>query len=283
MKKIVLALMLGIIFGAQAQTAVVAPDQPTLPQIATISPNALTALGDSTTNRVFIDQSGSTPTVNATQNGTGNSLGSSADSPMAIVVPKATTGTAAWTLNSPVYLRGTNQTVTTVQNGNNNAIGLALVNPDTGAGVGATVTVQQLGDNNTADIACGYGSSSTGTALTGCKSADINWKFDGDSNHMQFRGSGDLIKSAIDVLGNNNSFFVDVVGNKHTQTISVNGNDNVFNISQTSTGSNGSSVWIEAGSTGTRYTINQTGSIDNVANIKTAGTTGGTFNITQKN
>ena len=268
-------------FSVQAQTAVVAPDAPTLPSIATVSPNAVTALGSATTNRVFIDQSGSTPTVNMTQNGSGNAMGSGTGTPVTTNVPNSSgTGTNAWILNVPVYLRGDNQVVTAVQNGNNNRIGLALVN-DAGAN-GATVTIQQIGNSNTADIACGYGNSSTGTALSGCNKLDMNVKFDGNSNHMQFRGTGNDIKTAIDVSGNGNMFFMDIVGNKHTQTLKVDGNDNVFNIAQTSTGANGSSVWVDQLGTGTKYTVAQSGTVDSVLNIKSVAT-GGTFNITQKN
>ena len=281
MKKSLIVLMLITAFGAHAQTAVVAPDTPTIPTMATVSPNAVTALGSATTNRVFIDQSGATPTVNMTQNGSGNAAGSASGTPVVTSVPNSSgTGTNAWTLNSPVYLRGDNQVVTTVQNGNNNRIGLALVN-DAGAN-GVNVTIQQVGNSNTADIACGYGNSSTGTALAGCNKLDMNVKFAGDSNHLQFRGTGNDIKTAIDVSGNGNSFFMDVIGDKHTQTIKVAGDNNVFNVSQTSTGANGSSVWVDQTGSSTKFTIAQSGTIDNVLNIKSVAS-GGSFNITQKN
>ena len=283
MKKTILAAMMFASFGAWAQSQVVAPDAPTLPSIATVSPNAVTALSSATTNRVFIDQSGSNPTVNITQNGSGNTLGTSAASTVTKTIPTAAGGSTSWTLNAPVYLRGSDQVLTTVQNGSNNLMGIALVNASTGAGVGVNVTIQQLGNSNTVDLACGYGTASNGTtSLTGCKAADINWKFTGDSNHIQFRGTGDTLKSAIDVSGDGNAFFIDAIGNKHTQTIKVSGDDNVFNISQTSTGSNGSSVWVDQTGTGTKFTIAQSGTIDNVVNIKSVAT-GGSFNITQKN
>lgn len=283
-RKLAVAVLIAVAFGAQAQTTVVAPEQPTLPALATVSPNAVTALGDATTNRVFIDQSGANPTVNMTQNGSGNAGGSSSANAVTVVVPKSDGTAGSWTLSNPIYLRGAGQIVTTVQTGDNNVIGLALVNPTTGTGVGAKVTIQQIGNNNTADVACGYGNASDGTtALTGCKAADLNFKFAGNTNHLQFRGTGDSISSAINVLGNSNSFFIDALTAKDTQTINVSGDNNLFNISQTSTGANGSSVWIDAGSTGTKYAISQSGTVDSVVNIKTAGTTGGSFNITQKN
>jgi hypothetical protein len=281
MKKTLLSLLVMVAFGAQAQTAVVAPDQPTIPTMTTVSPNAVTALGSATTNRVFIDQSGATPTINATQNGSGNTFGTGSGTPVTKAVPNSSgTGTNNWQLTSPVYLRGDNQVVTSVQNGNNNMIGLAVKN-DAGAN-GATVTIQQLGNSNTADVACGYGTTSTGGALSGCNKLDMNVKFTGDSNHLQYRGTGNDIKTAIDVSGNGNAFFMDIVGNKHTQTIKVTGDDNVFNVTQSSTGANGSSIWVDQTGTGTKYTIAQTGTIDNVLNIKSVAS-GGSFNITQKN
>ena len=281
MRKSLLFTMLMAAFSVHAQTAVVAPDQPTIPSIATVSPNAVTALGSATTNRVFIDQSGATPTVNATQNGSGNTLGSGTGTPVVTSVPNSNgTGTNAWTLNSPVYLRGDNQIVTTVQNGTGNVIGLALKN-DSGAN-GVDVTIQQIGNTNTADVACGYGTTSTGAALSGCNRLDMNAKFTGNSNHLQFRGTGNDISTAIDVSGNGNMFFMDVVGNNHTQTIKIVGNDNLLNLTQTSTGANGSSIWVDQNGTGTKYTVAQTGTIDSVLNIKSVAT-GGTFNITQKN
>lgn len=281
MKKTLLLIGILFAFGAQAQTAVVAPDQPTIPSMASVSPNAVTALGAATTNRVFIDQSGSTPTVNMTQNGSGNAMGSGSNPTVISAVRNSSgNGTNNWTLNSPIYLRGDNQQVTAVQNGNNNRLGLNLVN-DAGAN-GATVTIQQIGNSNTADISCGYGTSSTGAALSNCNKLDMNVKFTGDSNHIQYRGTGSDIKTAIDVSGGGNSFFIDVIGNKHTQTIKVSGDDNVFNVTQSSTGANGSSIWVDQTGTGAKFTISQTGTIDNVLNLKSVAA-GGTFNITQKN
>jgi hypothetical protein len=229
--------------------------------MATVSPNATAALAIATTNRIFIDQSGDNPNVNMTQDGTGNKAGSA---------------------QRPVYLRGIGQTIVTKQVGVNNDINLEVVNATTGS-VGATVTIQQIGDSNIVDAACGYGTASTGgTALTGCKSADINWKFTGNSNDLQFRGTGDDLKSAIDVAGNSNVFRIDAIGDKHTQTIKVVGDTNTFNINQRSTGAAGSSIWVDLAGNSNTLTMSQTGTIDNVINIKSVSNSG-TFNITQKN
>ena len=265
MKKTLLSLMLLMAIPAFAQTAVSAPTSPVIPNMVTVSPNAVAALAGPTTNRVFIDQSGANPNVNVTQEGTGNKAGSD---------------------TRPVYLRGIDQTVVTRQIGLNNEIMLEAVNATTVAAndsVGIKVTIQQIGNSNKVDAACGYGTASTGnTPLTGCKAADLNWKFSGNSNELQFRGTGADLKSAIDVAGNTNKFFMDVIGDKHTQTIKVVGDTNTMNINQRSTGAAGSSIWIDLNGNSNSMTIAQTGSIDNVLNIKSVSNSG-TFNIVQKN
>ena len=257
--------MLTLALPVMAQTAVTAPTAPTPPTVATVSPNAAAALLTSTTNRIFIDQSGDNPNINMTQDGSGNKAGSAL---------------------RPVYLRGIGQTVITRQIGAGNELNLEVVNATTGAGVGATVTVQQIGDNNKVDAACGYGTLGDGTTSiaggNGCKALDVNWKFTGDSNDLQFRGKGDDIKSAIEVTGDSNVFRIDVMGDKHSQTIKVVGDSNTFNLNQRSTGASGSSIWIDLQGNSNAMTISQTGTIDNVVNIKSVSNSG-TFNITQKN
>ena len=171
----------------------------------------------------------------------------------------------------------------TRQIGNNNELNLEAVNATTGSGHGVTITIQQLGNSNKVDAACGYGNASDGTtALSGCRAADLNWKFNGDSNDLQFRGTGETLKSAVDVSGDGNVFRVDAIGNKHTQTIKVVGDTNTVNINQRSTGAAGSSIWIDVAGNNNTMTISQTGTIDNVANIKSIANSG-TFNITQRN
>lgn len=262
MKKTLLAILLAAALPAFAQTAVTAPTTPTIPTMVTVSPNATAALASSTTNRVFIDQSGANPNVNVTQDGSGNIQGSA---------------------QRPVYLRGIDQTVVTRQIGATNSIMLEAENATTGAGQGVNITIQQIGNSNLVDAACGYGTASDGTtALTGCKAADLNWEFTGNSNDLQFRGSGDDISSAIDVTGNSNVFRMDVIGDNHTQTIKVVGDANTMNINQSSTGAAGSSIWIDLAGTSNTMNIAQTGSIDNVVNINSVSNNG-TFNIVQTN
>jgi hypothetical protein len=262
MKKTIFSLLLSMSFGVFAQTAVTAPSQPVIPETVTVSPNATAALSSATTNSIFIDQSGSNPDVNMTQEGSGNKMGSA---------------------SRPVYLRGADQVIVGIQRGNNNLLNLEVINAGTGSTVGAKVTVQQIGNGNTVDAVCGRGTASDGsTALSDCKNADLNWKFTGNTNELQFRGTGEDLKSAVTVSGNGNKFIIDSIGNKHTQTLKVTGDNNEFNLNQTSTGSSGSSIQVDQTGTGTRFTVAQTGTIDNVLNIKSIAT-GGVFNITQRN
>jgi len=262
MKKILLSVMLAMAFGAQAQTAVSAATAPTAVSPIVVSPNAAAALASSTTNRIFLDQSGDNPTINLNQTGNSNRQG---------------------TAGSPVYLRGIGQTVTTIQTGNANEIDLAVSNATTGSGVGATVMIQQIGNSNDIDAACGSGTGSDGTtALTGCKAANLNWKFTGNSNTLQYRATGDNQSSAITVAGNSNSFFIDSLTANNSQTLQVTGDNNAMNIIQNSTGAAGSSVWVELTGASNTMNITQSGSVDNVANIK-AVMNSGTVNITQRN
>jgi hypothetical protein len=237
-----------------AQSAPTSPTAPTIPTMITVSPNAAAALADATTNSIFIDQNGINPTVNMTQIGSGNKMGSS---------------------TTPVYLRGINQNIVGIQSGNNNTISTLQIVNGAGGSVGATVTIQQIGNSNTADIMCG-------DTTAGCDKANINYRFTGNSNTMLFRGQGSDITSQVDVSGNGNAFNIAVNGNKHSQIVSVAGDNNVFNLAQNSTGTNGSSIVIAQQGTGTTYNVQQSGSIDNVLNIRSTAN-GGSFNVLQRN
>jgi hypothetical protein len=255
MKKTLLAVLIAMSLPTMAQTAPTAPLAPTIPNMITVSPNAASALASATTNSVFIDQSGDNPTVNMTQVGSGNKMGSAID---------------------PVYLRGINQNIVGIQQGNNNNIStLQIINDTSGAGVGATVTIRQIGNSNTVDAVCG-------DSTTGCNKANINWAFSGDSNSMYFRGQGNELTSQVNVAGNGNAFNVSMIGNKHTQIVDVSGNNNTFNLTQNSTGSTGSSMVISQTGTGTTFNVQQSGTINNVLSLQSVAN-GGSFNILQRN
>jgi hypothetical protein len=255
MKKTLIALLISLAIPAMAQNAPTAPVQPTIPVMITVSPNAAASLANATTNSIFIDQSGDNPTVNMNQIGSGNKAGSSIN---------------------PVYLRGFDQKIVTIQQGNNNNIStLQIINDAAGAGVGATVTIEQIGNSNTVDAICG-------DTTTGCNKAQINWAFSGDNNSMYFRGQGDSLTSQINVAGNGNAFNIAMLGNKHTNIIDISGNNNSVNLTQNSTGASGSSMVLAQQGTGVTYNVLQSGTVDNVLRINSVAN-GGSFNILQRN
>ncbi|NCZ47541.1 MAG: hypothetical protein EBX59_08235, partial [Betaproteobacteria bacterium] len=182
MKKTLLAILMALAFPVMAQTTVSAPTPvaPTDPTVGVMATTA-TALTQSATNRVFIDQDGERPNVSITQTGSGNTAGSDSAYSKVItgIVDRLNAGgVRQYTVNSAVYLRGDDHNIILNQVGNNNTIAMKAVSPDVAA-QGVDVTIQQLGNSNFADVLCGTGSSSAGAALTGCKLAEINWKFTG--------------------------------------------------------------------------------------------------------
>jgi hypothetical protein len=255
------ALMIASLPALADVTPVTPPAAPTIPVTATVSPNATAALAEGSTNSVFINQSGENPNVNIEQTGAGNKLG---------------------TQGSPVLLNGRDQVVITKQVGSNNSVALSVTNDTTGNNVGATTVIQQIGNMNTVDAACGNGTTSGGVGLTNCRNANLNWKFTGNSNSLQFRGTGNNVDSAITVSGSSNSFGIDAVGNNHSETLMVSGDQNSFNISQKSTGAAGSSVLFDLTGTANSVTVSQGGSVDNVLNVRSTANTG-VWNIKQGN
>jgi hypothetical protein len=264
MKKTLLAVLLAVALPAMSQTAPVSPTAPTIPAMISTSDTAFqagvtTSLNDSHTNIVYIHQSGSTPTVNITQDGNGNRIGAD----------------ASGTIN-PVILQGSNQVVTIVQEGATNSVGglnnvintLQLV---TTAG-SSSVTIQQAGNSNFIDATCGGGSAN-------CNNANINWAFVGNSNTLNFTGSGDHLTSGINVAGSGNQFSIAMTGDYHQQLVNVTGDNNVFNLSQTS--ASPSSLVLSQNGTGSTFNISQSGTYSNVANIQSTAN-GGSFNITQR-
>lgn len=285
MKKTIITIMLAAAFPVYAQSVAVTAPSPNAPvnPVLNVSANAVSALGSNTTNRVFVDQSGENPDVSITQTGVGNTVGSHASYNKSITnIPQRLigAGTRSFTVDTPVYLRGADQDLTIVQTGNNNTISLRAENPTT-AGDGVSINIQQIGNSNFVDASCGGGTSSTGTALTTCKDATISWKWTGNSNVMQFKGTGDSLNSQVEVTGNSNEMYVDAVGDKHSQVIKVAGDFNVFNISQTGNSTNGSSVWIDLSGNSNKFAISQAGTQDNVVHIKSVASTGN-WNIIQR-
>jgi hypothetical protein len=175
---------------------------------------------------------------------------------------------------SPFVLRGDNQTLTTIQTGNNNTITGSIYGVTSGAGV--TSTIQQIGNSNLIDFNCGAGTNAN------CDGSSFNWKFSGNSNTLYYNGGGANQNSAINVSGGNNYFNLSVLAPNASQNLQVTGDYNTFNVTQAGGGSSGHSIGINVTGTSNTFTTSQTGTADQVINVKTIGN-GGSYTIKQSN
>lgn len=251
--RLIKTLALGAMLVAQSAFAqVVLPTAPNPPAIVTTSPNETDAGAVATTNKVYIDQAGQNVDVNIVQTGTANIIGTSAD---------------------PIYLRGDNQTVIAIQTGNGNSLLMGVVS-DTGSGGIADVTIRQIGDNNMADIRCG-----TLQNETGCNKLDMNAKFTGNNNTLNFHGSGANIRNSMDFSGNNNTLDMDILSPNATQTLLFTGNYNNVDVTQTGTGGTfGHTLYAQFTGSSNVLTTQQYGVSETIININSVGSNG-TFNI----
>jgi hypothetical protein len=251
--RLIKTLALGAMFVAQSAFAqVVLPTAPNPPAIVTTSPNETDAGTVATTNKVYIDQSGQNVDVNIVQTGTANIIGTMAD---------------------PIYLRGDNQSVISIQTGNGNSLLMGVIS-ETGANGIANITIRQIGDSNLADIRCG-----TLQNETACNQLDMNAKFTGNSNVLNFHGSGANIRNSMQFDGNNNSIDMDVLSPNATQTLLFSGNYNNLDITQTGTGGTyGHSLYANFTGSSNVLTTQQYGVSETIVNINSVGSNG-TFNI----
>ena len=167
---------------------------------AILATTAMLSLG-AYANEVYIEQVGSSSTINITQQGTDNRIGDST--------------TAA-------YIGSGSNTVTIDQIGSTNVLDM-VVN-----GAGTDVIVTTTGDTNVQTINCGT------TQSAGCSGSYIKQQVTGDSNTItQDLGSGASHTSEINVTGDSNSV-------THTSTatgvtsanITVSGNTNTVGVTQ---------------------------------------------------
>jgi hypothetical protein len=174
-------------------------------------------------NEVYIEQVGSSSTINITQQGTDNRIGEAA---------------------APAYIGSGSNTVTIDQIGSTNILDM-VVN-----GAGTDVVVTTTGDTNVQTINCGTTQSSS------CSGSYIKQQVTGDSNTVtQDLGSGATHTSEINVTGDSNSV-------THTSTatgvtsanITVSGNTNAVAVTQS--GMLNKSVTVT--STGNSNTVNIT-------------------------
>jgi hypothetical protein len=265
MKKTLLSLALGLLVGsAFAQTAPTAPTQASAPTITTQATTRFAAgvtasLNASTTNIIYLEQTGNSPTVSINQDGNSNRAGS--DSTGAI---------------NSMILNGNNQVVTIDQTGNNNIINTLKI-----TGNAANVYLQQLGNSNTANVSCGLTTSCSATNSY-ANTAALDWRFTGDSNSLNYTGNGPALQAAVYATGNGNAVTIQQTSTAGQQALInlTSSDNNTINLTQTSA-SLSSLVLTQTGTGGTTFNISQTGTYSNVANIQ-AVAAGGSFNIIQR-
>jgi hypothetical protein len=272
MKRILLATLIAGLTasGAFAQTAPTAPTQAAAPALTTQSTTRFaagvtSALGNATTNIIYLEQTGSTPTVSINQDGNSNRAGTD----------------ASGTINSMV-LNGNNQVVTLDQTGNNNVINTLKV-----TGNAANVYLLQSGNSNSANVSLGQTTSVSATqAVT--NTAALDTRFTGNSNTFNYTGNGPALQAVVYATGNGNTVNMtqtSTVGQQALINLGASGqgnasDNNTVNVTQTSA-SMSSLVLTQTGTGGTTFNISQTGTYANVANVQ-AVAAGGTFNIIQR-
>lgn len=253
MKKLIAALALAFSTPVFAQAVATLPTAPSPPAIVTTSPNATEANSVATTNKVYIDQAGANPNINIQQTGQTNVIGTVAD---------------------PIYLRGDNHTITAVQTGNNNTLLMGIISNTGGQNAGVTATIRQIGNGNSADIRCG-----TFQGDSNCNGLNLNDKFTGNYNTLNFHGSAANITQTIDATGNNNDFTITDSSPNSSQTLLFAGDYNTVNVTQTGAGGiYGHSVRADFTGSGNILTTQQYGSTETVINVKSVGSNG-TFDI----
>ena len=267
MKRILLStLVAGTLAGGGvfAQTAPTAPTQAAAPAITDQNTTRFAAgvtasLNASTTNIIYLEQTGTTPTVSINQDGNSNRAGSN----------------ASGAINSMI-LNGNNQVVTIDQTGNLNVINTLKVTGDA-----ANVYLLQLGDSNTINASVGQTTSASATS-TYTNTAAIDARFSGDNNTFNYTGNGPALQAAVYVTGDGNTINMQQTSTAGQQAlINLSSSDNnTVNVLQTSA-SLSSLVLTQTGTGGTTFNISQTGTYSNVANVQ-AVAAGGSFNIIQR-
>jgi hypothetical protein len=268
MIKTIIATLIATIFvsSVYAQTAPTAPTQAAAPAITDASTTRFAAgvtaaLGASTTNIIYLEQTGNTPTVSINQDGNSNRAGA----------------TAAGAINSMI-LNGNSQVVTIDQTGNSNVINTMKI-----TGNEANVYLEQAGNSNTANVSAGLTTSVSGTAAANTN-ALLDFRFTGNSNTANYTGNGTKLQAAVYVTGNGNTLNLEqssATSAGQQMLINLSSSDNnTVNVLQSSA-SMSSLVLAQNGTGGTTFNISQTGTHANAANIS-ATAAGGSFNIIQK-
>lgn len=264
-KKLLATLIAGIFAGTvYAQTAPTAPTQASAPSITQESTTRFaagvtSALNASTTNIIYLEQTGNSPTISINQDGNSNRAGSD----------------ASGTINSMI-LDGNSQVVTIDQTGNSNTINTLKITGDQ-----SNVYLEQTGNSNAANISAGLTTSVSGVASANTN-ALLDFRFNGNSNTLNYVGNGSSLQAAVYATGNGNTLNLEQQSTAGQQLL-INldtSNNNTVNVLQSSASAS-SLVLTQNGTGGTTFNISQTGTYSNAANIQ-ATAAGGSFNIIQR-
>jgi hypothetical protein len=173
---------------------------------------------------IYVEQSGSSSTIDINQEGVGNVIGDS--------------------LN-PMYLGGGSNTVNIDQIGDNNNL-QAIVN---GSGTNTTVTTN--GSGNIQSINCGT------TTSAGCSSSVIKQVVTGSDNTVtQDLGTGANHNSEITISGSDNAVtHTSTNSGASTVDVSVNGNTNTIGVTQS--GLTAKTISVTSTGNSNNITINQ--------------------------
>jgi hypothetical protein len=207
------------------------------------------AMAQSTTNSIYIDQVGDSSTINLTQTGQANKIG---------------------TENERFQLQGNNQTVNVTQAGSSNSIQGSIVDADNinldltntgdsntvnfdlgsaGSVAGSSTTLAVTGSSNTVNLTQGNVASSTGAAQ--------NITILGDQNNYTSVVNADDTVNTTSITGSGNNVNVLQNGNPNKNiNMTLTGNTNNFTVNQTST-LNVDALSITSQSNGSTVVINQ--------------------------
>ena len=193
-------------------------------------------------NTVYIDQIGSSSTIDVTQTGANNVMGNE------------TTGTV---------FHGNSQMVTITQIGSNNNSVFNI------QGNGTQLTSNVTGSFNTVNASCGA------APTTACTDTVITANVTGNTNTVNITAGAKSLATA-DVTGDNNTIGItssttNLLGARARVT-TTGGNGNAITVSQTGTaGLNGFDATVDITGGSNTIGVTQSGTVDSTVNIKSVG------------
>jgi hypothetical protein len=191
---------------------------------------------------VYIDQVGSTSTINLTQSGGGNELGNE---------------------TTKAIFYGNNQTVMIQQIGYGNT---ATVNIQGG---GAVVNSTATGDNNVVSLSCGA------MPTTACTDANLRADTTGAGNTLSITTGAKSVATITTTGGDNNAATINnasdhLLGAK--SSINIAGGQNTVSVSQSGpAGATGFDAMVDVTGSSNNIGVTQTGTVDSKVNVKSVG------------